>query len=57
MIFLYVPCILTFNLEKVWKEDIVVDGRILLEGIVEGEGAKLLIGFTWLRIGTSGGFL
>jgi hypothetical protein len=38
-------------------EDMGVDGRIILEWILGKQGGKLLTGYTWLRIGTSGGLL
>jgi hypothetical protein len=39
------------------SEDIGVDGRIILEWILRKYGEKVLPGFMWLRIGTSGGLL
>jgi hypothetical protein len=38
-------------------EDLGVDGKILLEWILEKYGEKVWTGFMWLRIGTSGGLL
>jgi hypothetical protein len=52
------------NVYKVWSgdlkgrdslEDLCVEGRILLEWILGKSGGRMLIGFIWLRIGTSGG--
>jgi hypothetical protein len=37
------------------SEDLVVDGKIILEWILEKYGGKVWIGFTWLRIETGGG--
>jgi hypothetical protein len=34
-----------------------VDGKIILEWILGKRGGRLLTGFMWLRIGTSGGLL
>jgi hypothetical protein len=39
------------------SEDLGVDGRIILECFLEKWGGKLWIGYIWLMIGTSGGFL
>jgi hypothetical protein len=36
------------------SEDLGIDGRIILECILEKQGGKLGTGFIWLRIGTSG---
>jgi hypothetical protein len=38
-------------------EDLGVDGRIILEWILEKKGEKVLSGFIWLRIEVSGGIL
>jgi hypothetical protein len=38
-------------------EDLGVDGKIILEWILEKQGGKVWIGCIWLRIGTSGGLL
>jgi len=35
------------------SENLSVDGRIILEWILEKENWKLWTGFSWLRIGTS----
>jgi len=37
--------------------DAGVDGRIILERILEKQCGRLRIGFIWLRIGSSGGLL
>jgi hypothetical protein len=39
------------------SEVLGVDVRIILAYVLEKEGGKLLTGFIWLRIGTSGGLL
>jgi len=39
------------------SEDLEVDGRIILERILRRWGGKVLTGFIWLRIGTTGGLL
>jgi hypothetical protein len=36
------------------SEDMGIDGKIILEWILEKCGGKLWLGFIWLRIGTSG---
>jgi hypothetical protein len=50
-----------FWLEKVkgrdHSEDLGIDGRIILEGILGKEGGRLWHIFICLRIGTSGGIL
>ena len=38
-------------------EDVGVDGRIILKGILKKSFARAWIGLLWLRIGTSGGLL
>jgi len=38
-------------------EDLCIDGRIILEWILEQHGGKLCTGFFCLRIETSGGLL
>jgi len=38
-------------------EDLVVDGKIILEWILRKQGREVWIGFIWLKIGTSGGLL
>jgi hypothetical protein len=42
---------------KTLSEDKGVDGRIILQWIIEKYGGNLWIGFIWFRIGTSGGLL
>jgi hypothetical protein len=37
--------------------DLDIDGWIILEQTLEKQGGKVLIGFIWLRTGTSGGLL
>jgi hypothetical protein len=39
------------------SQDLCVDGRIILEGILGKQGRRMRIGFIWLRTGTSGGIL
>jgi hypothetical protein len=39
------------------SDDLGVNGRIILEWILEKQGGKLRIGFIWLRIGTRGRLL
>jgi hypothetical protein len=39
------------------SEDLDVDGRIILECILGKQVRNVWIEFTWLRIGTIGGFL
>jgi hypothetical protein len=39
------------------KENLGVDGGIILKFIPEKNGGKLWSGFIWLRIGTSDGLL
>jgi hypothetical protein len=39
------------------SEGVGVDGRIILEWILEKQGGKLWTGCIWLRIGTSSGLL
>jgi len=36
-------------------EDLVIDGRMILEWILGKQGWKVWTGFIWLRMGTSGG--
>jgi hypothetical protein len=43
--------------EKDHTEDIGVDGRIMLEYILEERDGKLCIGFIWFRMGNSGDLL
>jgi hypothetical protein len=38
-------------------EDLGVDGRTILECVLEEQDGKVWTGFIWLRIGTSGGVL
>jgi hypothetical protein len=38
-------------------EDLDVDGKMILERILRKYGGKMLTGFIWLRIWTSGGSL
>jgi hypothetical protein len=38
-------------------EDLVIDGRIILQLILQKQDGKLWTGFIWLRIGTIGGNL
>jgi hypothetical protein len=37
--------------------DLGIDGNIILECILGKQDGKVWPGFSWLRIGTSGGFL
>jgi hypothetical protein len=39
------------------SEDLVVDGRILLEWLLEKQGGRVWIRCIWLRIGSSGRIL
>jgi hypothetical protein len=39
------------------SEDRGIDGKIILESILEKEGGKMWTGFIWLRIGTIGRLL
>jgi hypothetical protein len=39
------------------SEDLGINGKIIRELILGKEGAKMWIGFIWLRIWISGGFL
>jgi hypothetical protein len=39
------------------SKDLGADGRIILEWILEKNGAKVWTGCIWFRIGTSGGSL
>jgi hypothetical protein len=43
--------------ERDRSEDLVVDGRMILERILGKDGGEVRTGFIWLRIGTSGGLL
>jgi hypothetical protein len=38
-------------------EDLLVDGRLILEWILGKRGGKVWTGFIWLRRGTAGGLL
>jgi len=38
-------------------EDLGIDVMVILERILGKQGGKVWAGFTWLRIGTSGGLL
>jgi hypothetical protein len=38
-------------------EDIGIDGKIILEWILENQGGKVWAGLIWIRIETSGGLL
>jgi hypothetical protein len=38
-------------------EDLGVDGRIVLEQVLEKQGLDVWTGFTWLRTGTNDGLL
>jgi hypothetical protein len=38
------------------SEDLGVDGKIILEWILEKKDGKMWPGFIWLRKGTSGGY-
>jgi hypothetical protein len=38
-------------------EDLGIDGRILLEWILGKWNRKVLVGFIWMRLRTSGGLL
>jgi hypothetical protein len=42
---------------KIQKEDVDVDGRIILKWILEKYDGVLCTGLIWLRIGTSGELL
>jgi hypothetical protein len=39
------------------KEDLNVDGRIIIERMLGKQGGKVWTGFVWLTIGTGGGLL
>jgi hypothetical protein len=39
------------------SEELGVDGRIILQSVLEKKGGKVWNGFIWLRIGTSSGLL
>jgi len=39
------------------SEDLDVDGRVILQWILQKYGGKLWTGFMWLKIKTSGGLL
>jgi hypothetical protein len=39
------------------SEELGIDGKIILEWILEEESEKVWTGFSWLRIETSGGLL
>jgi hypothetical protein len=39
------------------SDDVGVDGRIILEWIIGKQDGKVWTGFSWLRIGISGGIL
>jgi hypothetical protein len=43
--------------ERKLLEKIIVDGRVILKWILRKYGARVWIGFIWLRIETSGGLL
>jgi hypothetical protein len=43
--------------ERDLSEDLSVDGKIILECMLEKYSGMLWTGFIWLRIGTSGGVL
>jgi hypothetical protein len=43
--------------EKDHSEELGVDGKIILEWILQKEGGKVWTGYIWLRIGISGGML
>jgi len=38
-------------------EDLGVDGKIILEWILEKQGAKVWTKCIWIRVGTNGGLL
>jgi hypothetical protein len=40
-----------------YTEDLGVDGRTILELVLEKYGEKLWTGFIWLRVRTNGGLL
>jgi hypothetical protein len=40
-----------------YSEELIVDGRIILEWILRKYNGKILTGFIWVRIETSGGLL
>jgi hypothetical protein len=42
---------------RVLMEDVGVDGKMILEWILEKEGGQMCTGCIWLRIRTSGGLL
>jgi hypothetical protein len=44
--------------KRIYNSEVIgVDGRIILTLILGKYGESLLIGFIWLRMGTSGGVL
>jgi hypothetical protein len=45
------------NLKGRDSEDLIIDGRIILEWILRKEGGRIWTGFIWLWIGTNGGLL
>jgi len=38
-------------------EDLGVDGRLMLEKILEKQGEKIWIGFMWIKVGFNDGLL
>jgi hypothetical protein len=43
--------------ERGHLKDVGLDGRIILQWILEKQGGKLRTGFIWFRMKTSGGIL
>jgi hypothetical protein len=43
--------------ERDHAEDVAVDGRTILKWIIKKQHVKVWNGFTWLKLGTSGGLL
>jgi hypothetical protein len=39
------------------SEDLILDGKIILEWILGQRGGKMWTGFNWIRIGTRGDLL